>query len=96
LLRLQSGCGCGFYSIFLSMDCSCSNPNSRNSVGVFGWLQADTVAAGYKPTRRHESMRVGTAAASCSFFVMLRTRVPTRAMLKSSFFLPTEQEAAHF
>jgi hypothetical protein len=34
LLRLQSGCGCGFYSIFLSMDCSCSNPNSCNSVGL--------------------------------------------------------------
>jgi hypothetical protein len=28
------GCGCGFYSIFLSMDCSCSNPNSCNSVGL--------------------------------------------------------------
>jgi hypothetical protein len=34
LLRLQSGCGCGFYSIFLSMDCSCSSPNSCNSVGL--------------------------------------------------------------
>jgi hypothetical protein len=34
LLRLQSGCGCGFYSIFLFMDCSCSNPNSCNSVGL--------------------------------------------------------------
>jgi hypothetical protein len=33
-LRLQSGCGCGFYSIFLSMDCSCSSPNSCNSVGL--------------------------------------------------------------
>jgi hypothetical protein len=34
LLRLQSGCGCGFYSIFLSMDCSCSSLNSYNSVGL--------------------------------------------------------------
>jgi hypothetical protein len=34
LLRLQSGCGYGFYSIFLSMDCSCSSPNSCNSVGL--------------------------------------------------------------
>jgi hypothetical protein len=48
LLRLQSGCGCGFYSIFLSMDCSCSSPNSCNSVG----LQPAEHALATKPGRR--------------------------------------------